>query len=529
MRRLICNIRQTIATSLQWKLTLSYMGVIILSLIVMQCCLMIVLGYFLYRRNVHTSFHVGELARDIASALKSDFSAPQPDIEHIETKLQRFQLIEPPIPPDQIIINLQFVENKVFVVNATQQVIASSNPDGYPKGIQLSENKKWAPLIGNALGGETDIQIIGKLILADKEIQSFIGTYPILGFDGSVYGAVCVMVPFFDKNRLVGMAVLFGATTALVFMACLLATIIAGFFGYRSARSLILPIKQLSQATQSISNGDFKRQIEEYTNDEIGQLTKHFNRMATQLGQTMSELDNEKRQVESLLMAKQALVANVSHELRTPITTIRAHAESLLAGKENLSVEVREYLQIIQNEIDILNNLIDDFFYLSRLEGRELELNIAPLDIGVLIQRTVRIMKKIAWEKHKISLNQNIPDPLPDVLADGQRVRQIITNLIQNALRFTPEGGLVMIRAQAQSEIITVTIQDTGMGIAPEDLPNIFERFYRADKSRNRAHGGRGLGLSIVKQLVAMHKGEIGVTSEPGKGSVFWFTLPIVS
>jgi two-component system OmpR family sensor kinase/two-component system sensor histidine kinase BaeS len=178
------------------------------------------------------------------------------------------------------------------------------------------------------------------------------------------------------------------------------------------------------------------------------------------------------------------------------------------------------------DEIDTLSSLIDDLFELSRLEARELELDLAPLPVAEVINKTVRGLQKLAWEQHKVSLNAQVPDDLPLVLADGQRLGQILTNLIHNALRFTPEGGVVKITAQASSDCVEVSVRDTGVGIPPEDLPHIFERFYRADKSRSRAHGGSGLGLAIVKQLVEMQGGTISVESIPGEGSQFRFILP---
>lgn len=268
------------------------------------------------------------------------------------------------------------------------------------------------------------------------------------------------------------------------------------------------------------------------TTDEIGQLAARFNDMAARLARTMADLDAEKQHVENLLTAKQELVANVSHELQTPLASIRGHVESLLTvtrvggvSDAELRADEQEYLEIIQDEIDTLSSLIDDLFELSRLEARELELALAPLSLAEVINKMVRGLQKLAWEQHKVSLNAQVPNDLPLVLADGQRLGQILTNLFHNALHFTPEGGVVMITAQVSSDCVEVSVRDTGVGILPEDLPHIFEWFYRVDKSRSRAHDGGGLGLAIVKQLVEMQGGTISVGSIAGEGSEFRFTL----
>jgi signal transduction histidine kinase len=540
MRRLIGSIRQAIANRLQWKLTFSYMVVIVLTLLVMQCCLMSGIAYLMYDSDTPSPSQAGEFARAIALLLQTDLTAPQPDVSAIEAKLHRFLSEQGETPTQQegpvlskvegttFEIRLQPSRNTVVVIDPQRQVLVTSDPTTYPRGSYFAngELSQWTSLIEQALSGETDIRTVGKLTAINTETQTSIAAYPIRAADREVTGVVCVYISPPSGGRLMGVAFFFVVTTIFVLLASLLSAVIAGIFGYRSARALTRPIQQLSQASQALAAGDFTQQIEVDTTDEIGQLAARFDDMAARLGRTMADLDAEKQYAENLLTAKQELVANVSHELRTPLASIRGHVESLLTRKEQLRADEQEYLEIIQDEIDTLSSLIDDLFELSRLEARELELTLAALPVAEVINKTVRGLQKLAWEQHKVSLNAQVPNDLPLVLADGQRLGQILTNLIHNALRFTPEGGVVMITAQASSDCVEVSVRDTGVGIPPEDLPHIFERFYRADKSRSRAHGGSGLGLAIVKQLVEMQGGTISVESIPGEGSQFRFALP---
>ncbi len=215
-------------------------------------------------------------------------------------------------------------------------------------------------------------------------------------------------------------------------------------------------------------------------------------------------------------------VANVSHELRTPLTSIKAMAETLLDGARTDEAVAGRFLQTIMRESDRLVRLSTDLLDLSRVEARGVEK--APIDLAALVADVATRLASQA-EKADITLSNTIRQPLI-VAADRDEMAQVLVNLLDNAIAYTPRGGSVTLSAQETPDSVTVSVADTGIGILSHDIPRLFERFYRADKARSRASGGTGLGLSIVKHIIENHGGAVGVESEYNKGSVFSFTLP---
>jgi two-component system phosphate regulon sensor histidine kinase PhoR len=222
---------------------------------------------------------------------------------------------------------------------------------------------------------------------------------------------------------------------------------------------------------------------------------------------------------------RQDFVANVSHELRTPLTTIKGYAETLLEGalKEEVAFQ---FVQVIKRHTDRLTKIVEDLLKLSRIESREFQLKMDVFSLRDLIDDVIHFVKEPA-EKKKISLFQkDIPSALT-LQADRNHLEQVLINLLDNAIKYTPEGGKVTILAiQNNSNEIQFSVRDNGIGIPREDLPRIFERFYRVDKGRSQELGGTGLGLSIVKHIVQAHGGKVWVESQMGEGSTFYFTLP---
>ncbi|AQS58327.1 two-component system histidine kinase PnpS [Desulforamulus ferrireducens] len=217
--------------------------------------------------------------------------------------------------------------------------------------------------------------------------------------------------------------------------------------------------------------------------------------------------------------------ANVSHELRTPLTSINGFVETLLDGAMEQPEIARNFLEIIHSEGKRLANLIDDLLKLSRLEDRRNILHKQPVNLADVIQKTVKMFEGLAQDKN-IELTIAIPEDLPSVPGDAGLLSQVVVNLVDNALKYTLPGGKVNIAVNPQHDHVTVAVADTGIGIPPENLSRVFERFYRVDKARSREMGGTGLGLSISKHIVEAHGGKIKVTSSPA-GSTFTFTLPL--
>ncbi len=221
--------------------------------------------------------------------------------------------------------------------------------------------------------------------------------------------------------------------------------------------------------------------------------------------------------------ARRELTANVSHELRTPLTSIKGFAETLLAGAVRDETTARHFLDIIDKEADRLVKLVDDLLDLSRLESKRLSLELGQVDVGTLVAETVARLRPLAGARDF----QVGPAPQDVVaIADRDRLAQVLTNLLDNAIKFTPEGGRIAVGWRAANGEVEISVADTGPGIAEVDLPHVFERFYKADRARPATPGGSGLGLAITKHIVEAHGGRIRVNSAPGRGTTFTFTVP---
>jgi two-component system, OmpR family, phosphate regulon sensor histidine kinase PhoR len=226
--------------------------------------------------------------------------------------------------------------------------------------------------------------------------------------------------------------------------------------------------------------------------------------------------------VRRLERARRELTANVSHELRTPLTSIKGFAETLLAGAMNDEKTSRHFLQIIDQETNRLVKLVDDLLDLSRLEGKGLSLELAQVRVGEIVKDAVTKMTPLAGTRHvQVRSARDVT-----VLADRDRLAQVLTNLLDNAIKFTPNDGRIAVAWRAANGEVEVSVADTGPGIAASDLPHIFDRFYKADRARAAIPGGSGLGLAITKHIIEAHGGRIRVASAPGVGTTFTFTLP---
>jgi two-component system phosphate regulon sensor histidine kinase PhoR len=217
-------------------------------------------------------------------------------------------------------------------------------------------------------------------------------------------------------------------------------------------------------------------------------------------------------------------ISNISHELRTPVASLKVLAETLQGGAVDDPTVAKDFLNRINIETDRLAQMVNELSELSRIESGEVSLEVAPIDIGEVVARAVERLKAQA-DRAGLSLVTDIPSSLPKALADKERVEQVLINLLHNAIKFTPSGGRINLSAKIEGNNIQVSVADTGVGIPADDLPHIFERFYKADKAR--AGGGTGLGLAIAKHVVEAHGSKIWAKSIEGKGSIFTFTLPL--
>ena len=274
------------------------------------------------------------------------------------------------------------------------------------------------------------------------------------------------------------------------------------------ARGMTQPLRDMAQAARRMETGDYSQRVSTESRDEVGQLAVAFNRMSSEL--------------ESLERLRRDLVANVSHELKTPISALRAHLENLLDGVEEPDPET---LQVMLAQSERLGRLVDQLLDLSRLESGDVPLERGSVELAPLVAEVVSEIE-VARPDRGVRVAGAVPRDLPPVFADRERVHQVLFNLLDNAVRFTPEGGRVTVSASRHNGSVDIAVADTGPGIAPEDLPRVFERFYRVDESRSRDDGGTGIGLAIARSVVEAHGGRIWAESEPGRGSTFTFELP---
>ncbi|MBY6277400.1 sensor histidine kinase [Symbiobacterium thermophilum] len=271
------------------------------------------------------------------------------------------------------------------------------------------------------------------------------------------------------------------------------------------ARSLTRPVLAMERATRAIARGDFSARVAPAGANELGRLGEAINRMAEQLE------GHERRRREFL--------ADVAHELRTPLSYIRGYTQALAEGVVTDPAEVRRFQRVVMDEVDRLSRLVDDLMDLAQIEEGQMAFERVPLDLRVPVEQAVRTVRSQAEEKG-VALVVGLPDALPPVLADGGRIQQVVFNLLDNALRHTPPGGVVRVSAAVTRDAVAIRVRDTGEGIDPAQLPHVFDRF------RGRRKGGRGLGLAVVRSIVRAHGGDVGVESRPGGGAAFWFWLP---
>ena len=294
---------------------------------------------------------------------------------------------------------------------------------------------------------------------------------------------------------------------------------IAMILGYFLSSTVTERINLLKGAAEKLAKGDLQTRVPVNGRDEVAALSTTFNQMAEQL----QAADQKQRELETL---RRDLIAWVSHDLQTPLTSMRAILEALSDGVVDEPEMVKRYLLTAQRDVMSLSALIDDLFQMSQLDTGGFPLHRASSSLSDLVSDTLESFSQLARQSG-INLEGQVESDVDPVFMDTQAIGRVFNNLISNALRHTPANGRVSVRVRRGASGVDVTVSDTGEGIRPQDIPHIFERFYRGDPSRSRQRGsGAGLGLAIARGIVQAHGGSIQVQSEPGKGTLFTFHLP---
>ncbi len=292
--------------------------------------------------------------------------------------------------------------------------------------------------------------------------------------------------------------------------AAILAILAVVIVGVIQSRSIVSPVRQLAVAATRVARGDYSQRVNVDRNDELGEMADAFNAMAGDLAKQQE--------------IRRKSMADIAHELRTPLSVLQIDLESL---EDGLMEFTPENIHLIRNEATHLNALVEDLRLLSQVDAGELRIERVPTEIGSIVREIVERECHLMREK-KLTLDYQLPANELFVDGDIQRITQILINLVNNAAQHTQAGGRILIRANQDGDFVEISVQDNGDGIPAADLPYVFERLYRVEKSRSRNDGGTGLGLSIARSLVEAHGGKIWVESEEGYGSTFRFRLPLL-
>lgn len=285
------------------------------------------------------------------------------------------------------------------------------------------------------------------------------------------------------------------------------------------SRSISKPLVTIAQAAREIQQGKLDLRIKVKSNDEIGEVARAVNSMVEQLNADIARL-------KKLEKIRSEFLGNVSHELRTPIFMLQGYLETLLDGALNDPLVNREFVEKAHANAMRLNTLLRDLIEISRIESGDMKMSFRYFPIGDLLENVVEEFQPSAELKSlKLSVEYTNTDKQQTVYGDKERLAQALMNLVDNAVKYTPNGGTIIVRARDAGDVVSVEVQDSGIGIAPVHHDRIFERFYRVDKERSREAGGTGLGLAIVKHIVEAHGSKVTVASDVGKGSLFSFTL----
>jgi len=527
--------------SIRWQLVGSYVLIALLAtLVVGGLSLSIVSNYFAQQERAQLSASARVAAEDVV-----DFLWPEPNVAGLRS----------------LAIGYGFLgQTRMVVLSSEGELLADSGP--HPWALPHSEtpgvvaetevleratgivfrhapfDAPYPPPLPEALPQEYSpvsirvLPVIGQtgFALTSDEQGSYLSVRPITspGYSHVSISTINVKEPIIGPGGgILGYVQLserpnYSAQTldsikrALIW-AGLAAVAVASAIGLGISRNLTAPLAELAAAARHMGKGDLSARAEVKRTDEIGELARQFNSMAERLEESFIALAADRD-------ALQRFAADAAHELRTPITALKTFNELLMAKGQN-DPEVRhEFLEQTRTQIERLDWLTRNLLDLSKLDTGMLDLNFDEQDLRRLVQHVTASFRPQA-QNQGTSLHEEMPPDPAYVALDHARMEQVLTNLVSNALKFTPREGSVTVGLRPGPEQVEVWVQDTGPGIPLEELPHIFERFYRGGQGQTR--GGSGLGLAIVKGIVEAHGGEVRVESQPGHGACFTIALPL--
>ncbi|MBN1890727.1 MAG: HAMP domain-containing protein [Thermoflexales bacterium] len=424
---------------------------------------------FFVGQRTQTEFERFVVDRDqeaFVTALTQHYQA-KGNWDTVETVVREYYLArqKPGMPPMSVVL-----------VNAHKQIVLGRGAAAGGERVTQSELERGLPL-------EVDGQVVGWLLPGPRAPREWGGWEQL----------------FLER---VNQAILLSALGA---------TAVALILGVLLARTLAHPIRELTAATQAVAKGELGRQVVVRSHDELGELAASFNQMSADLAQASA--------------LRRQMMADIAHELRTPLSLFLGYTEALSDGKLQGTPET---FDMMYDEAKRLKRLVDDLRTLSLADAGELPLIRRPVPPQELLEHVALAYMAQAMEQ-KVSLQVQAASDLPAINVDRDRMTQVLGNLVSNALRYTSEGGYITLSAGPNGSQVWLAVHDSGAGIAPEDLPRVFDRFYRGDPSRSRQEEESGLGLAIAKSIVAMHGGTIAAESTLGEGSSLTVTLPFAN
>ncbi|HTI13034.1 MAG TPA: HAMP domain-containing sensor histidine kinase [Dictyobacter sp.] len=481
--------------SLRSKLVLSYLLVIVGTVIVFIFAIALAVQNYIYNAQLHLELgSVTMRAQTIERIYQLDGGWTDDATDAVQ-KSNSF------IPSDEIQIVKTVPDNQLYGVLPYQ--IAQNN-----------ENSKIGDSILQNATQTQKTQSGTVQVKSGNTTESFLYVSIPLKTGDQVIGAIYLAEPTASDN------ILLSQINIYVILAGLIVAIIASACSFLFVRRFIRPLQSLTMAAEQMKQGQYTERVPiPASQDEVGRLALTFNEMADTIESDMGELRRQDQM-------RRDLIANIAHDLATPLTAIQGLSEALADDVVSDMDARQETAQRIGREIQRLRRLVADVRQMTLMEARQIQLDLAPLDLQALVDETIIVIAP-ECEQKGIAIQNNTTPATPPVLADSDRVTQVLLNLLDNARRHTPAGGTISVSATTYHNELQVTVNDTGVGINATDLPHIFERFYRADRSRTSSTGGSGLGLSIVKAIITAHNGRIWAESTPGQGTRITFTLPL--
>lgn len=477
--------------SLTWKLVASYVGVIALALLIVSLWVGISVAQR-FEQFVETT--LTRQAESLSARIAQRYTAGNRDWQ---------------TDASLVVTSANLTRSDIWVADESGRIQLAVNPEGAPQGAQPSPDDLAPALQGAVVHGSHGLPFFGpRQIYAAVPVRS----------GGRVVGAVYFIEESTQPLRRRPIDDFLPGVNDRIVGGGVVAGILAVVIGAALARTITRPLREITRAVEQIARGDYRQRVSVRSRDEVGQLARACNQMAAQLEHDVGELRRQDQ-------LRRDLIANVSHDLSTPLTSIQGFTEALLDGVVKGEDQRRETYRTMYAEVLRLHRLVDDLKSLNQLESGSVRIVPRPLDLRPLIQEILRVEGAEAGSRG-VALVDGLPENLPLVAADGDRIGQVLLNLLDNALRYTPSGGAITVTAEGGEALVWVGVADTGEGIPQSSLPHIFERFYRVDPSRSTHTGGGGLGLAIVKAIVEAHGGQVAASSEVGRGTTLRFSLP---